>query len=134
LIASIEDADREISELMRNIEPGEETRLETKIAALGGEEQAPLRTLLEQQLDIVRGLAVRVDDIQEKRNRRVELLKTLALHVASLRSRAVQTPSAVRMASDEVRALCDDIARQVAALGAAPAVAGDAPTVHRREQ
>lgn len=39
-----------------------------------------------------------------------------ALHVASLRSRLTDTPSEVRLLSDNVRALCDDIGRQAMAL------------------
>lgn len=75
-----------------------------------------------------------MDEAQERRNRRIELLKVLALHVASLRSRLTATPSEVRLLSDNVRALCDDIARQAAALTAAATTASAAdemPTVER---
>jgi predicted Ser/Thr protein kinase len=133
LLTSVDDADREIEELARSIEPGEEERLTEKITALTHEEHAPLRTLLEKQRELIRELSARVEEAQERRNRRVETLKTLALHVTTLRSRATVTPSEARLISDNVRALCDDIARQTAALTAAataPAV-DDTPTMER---
>jgi hypothetical protein len=40
------------------------------------------------------------------------MLKSLALHVASLRSRATEGPSHVNMLTDRVRALCEEIAKQ----------------------
>lgn len=109
LLASIDHIDREIATLSRSLEPGEEERLADKIAGLSAESE-PLRSLLEKQLDLIRDLASRVEEAKEKRNRHVELLKTLALHVASLRTRSPETPADIRMISDRVRALCDDIA------------------------
>lgn len=109
LLASIDHIDREIAGLSRSLEPGEEDRLTDKIAGLSAESE-PLRLLLEKQLDLIRDLAARVEEAKEKRSRHVELLKTLALHVASLRRRSSETPTDIRMISDRVRALCDDIA------------------------
>ena len=128
LIASIEHADREIAELARNLEPGEEERLAEKIAALApapgaSDDSAPMRVLLEKQLELIRGLSGRIEEARERRSRRVEILKTLALHLAALRAR--QTPTEVRSLSDRVRALCDDIGRQAAAPTEARAAAGD---------
>ena len=76
-----------------------------------------MRALLEKQLELIRGLAGRIDEARERRSRRVEILKTLALHLASLHARSAATPSEVLSLSDRVRALCDDIGRQTAALG-----------------
>ena len=126
LVEAIGDADREIAELTRSIEPGEKERLTNKIAALTHEEQAPLRSLLEKQLELIRDLSARVDEAQQRRDRRVETLKTLALHVTTLRSRVTVAPSEVRLVSENVRALCEEIARQVTALST------DAPTIERR--
>ena len=109
LLASVDIIDREIATLSRSLEAGEEERLADKIAGLSAESE-PLRSLLERQLDLIRDLAARVEDAKAKRNRHIELLKTLALHVASLRTRSSETPSEIRMISDRVRALCDDIA------------------------
>jgi len=110
LLASIGDLDREIAQLVSALEPGEEERLADKIAALAPGEE--LRVLLEKQRELIRGLAARVAEATEKRNRRVETLKALALHVASLRARSAERSTEVSMLTDRVRALCADIARQ----------------------
>lgn len=121
LLAAIEQADREITELARNLEPGEKERLNDKIAALtaaSGErdESKPLRELLQKQLELIRGLSERIEEAREDRSRRVEMLKTLALHLASLRARSVEAPTEVRSLSERVRSLCDDIGRHELAL------------------
>ena len=127
VIASIEHADREIAELARNLEPGEEQRLADKIEALAPvpgreDESAPMRQLLEKQLDLIRGLSGRLDEAREARSRRVEMLKTLNLHLASLRARSAETPTEVRSLSERVRALCDEIGSQPVALTAGATV------------
>jgi len=116
VVASIDEADREIAELARNLEPGEEERLADKIEALavapgGDDDYAPMRSLLEKQLELIRGLSARIEEARNRRNRRVEMLKNLALHLASLRARSAETPAEVLSLSDRVRALCDDIGR-----------------------
>jgi hypothetical protein len=113
LLASIDDADREIRDLARNIDPAEDERLREKIAALGDDEAyAPLRALLEKQAELIRGLSDRIEVAKERRNQHIEMLKTLTLHVASLRARTVETPSEIRLLSDRVRTLCDEISQQ----------------------
>jgi hypothetical protein len=129
MIAAIEHADREISELARNLEPGEEQRLADKIEALApvsgrGDENAPMRQLLEKQLELIRGLSGRVEEARAARSRRVEMLKTLNLHLASLRARSAETPSEVRSLSERVRALCDEIGSQGVAFSEGATVAG----------
>jgi chromosome segregation ATPase len=135
LVASMDQADREIADLARNIEPGEEERLADKIAVLGvGDESAPLRTLLEKQLELIRALSARIEEAKDRRNRRVEMLRALALHVGSLRARLTETPSELRQISDNVRTLCDDIGRQAMALDTIVATGGGGeamPTVKR---
>ncbi|HVT44567.1 MAG TPA: hypothetical protein VMT00_09265, partial [Thermoanaerobaculia bacterium] len=120
LVASIDALDREIAGLARNLEPGEEERLAGKIEALSAsstsaETSAPMRGLLEKQLELIRDLAERMEAAKEKKGRRVEMLRTLALHVSSLRARQTPTPSELREISDDVKALCADIERQAAA-------------------
>jgi len=131
LVASIDQADREVADLARTIEPGEEERLADKIETLAGDDSAPMRTLLVQQLELIRALSARIEEAKERRHRRVEMLRALALHVASLRARLVETPSELRQISDNVRALCDDIGRQTVALdpGAATADGNEATVV-----
>jgi hypothetical protein len=111
LIASIEQSDREIADLMRNIDPGEDGRLAGKIEALAGDDYAPLRMLLEKQLELIRELSVRLEEAKERRNRRLEMIKMLSLHLASLRARVTETPSEIRQLSEKVRALCGEIGR-----------------------
>jgi hypothetical protein len=132
LLASIDQEDREIAALARNLEPGEEERLAEKIEALRGDaaagsDYAPMRLLLEKQIQIIRGLQGRIEQTKERRARRIEMLKTLALHVASLRARSAQTPAEVGALSERVRVLCSDIARE--AEGIAPAGEGTAATL-----
>ncbi len=120
VIVSIEQADREIAELARSVEPGEEQRLVGKVEALApvpgrDDENAPMRQLLEKQLELIRGLSGRIEEAREARNRRVEMLKTLNLHLASLRARSAETPTEVRSLSERVRTLYDDIGRQAVA-------------------
>ena len=62
------------------------------------------------------------------------MLRTLALHVSSLRARLTKTPSEVQL-SDKVRALGEDIGRQTMAPDpiVAAASGGEAmPTLERR--
>ena len=128
LIASIDQSDKQIADLARNLEPGEEQRLVEKIEALAGvEESAPMRALIEKQLELIRGLTLRIEEAKESRNRHIEMLKTLALHLTSLQARVAGAPSEVRSLSDNVRALCDHIGQQGMTAGA-----GDVPTVDQR--
>jgi len=120
LVASIDHVDQEIADLARNVEPGEEERVVDKIEALAapapaGDESAPMRTLLEKQLELIRALSARIEEAKERRNRRVEMLRTLALHLSSLRAHLTETPSELRQVSDNVLTLCDDIGRQAMA-------------------
>ena len=124
LLVSIEHADREIAELARSLDPGEEERLAAKIAALGGASasaSAEVRPLLEKQLALVRELSSRIEEGRAERSRRVEMLKTLALHLASLRARAAEAPAEVPSLSERVRQLCDEIGGQALALAEARA-------------
>ena len=130
LIASIEQSDREIAGLARNLDTGEEERLTAKIASLDGDDEyAPIRGLLDKQLELVRQISARVDDARAKRDRRVEMLNTLALHVASLRARVKEPGGEIRSLTEEVLALCDEIGQQ--AETAADRERAELPTVDR---
>jgi hypothetical protein len=110
LLAAIDHAEREMADLARNLEPGEEDRLAVKIAALGADPATrPLRQLLEKQLALVRDLSRRLEAAADQRTRRTEMLKALALHVASLRARTAVPPDDVLSLSERVRTLCDEI-------------------------
>jgi chromosome segregation ATPase len=131
LLVSVEHADRELAELARSLEAGEEERLAARITALG-DASAEIRALLEKQLELMRALSARIAEGREERNRRVEMLKTLALHLTSLRARAAEAPSEVPSLSERVRALCDEIGGQTLALAEARVASGraasDTPT------
>lgn len=132
LVDSIEQAERQIADLARSLEPGEEERLADKIQALATvEEYTPMRLLLEKQLQLVREMSIRIEQSRESRNRRVEMLKTLSLHVASLRARFAETPSEVRLLSDKVRALCDEIGRHAQSLHEGGPAEAHFPTIDR---
>lgn len=125
LLTSIEQSETQIAELAQNLEPGEEQRLAEKVEALATvDAAAPMRALIEKQLELIRGLNARIEVAKESRNRHAEMLKTLALHLAALRARVAEAPSELRSLSDNVRALCDRIGQQ----GSIVPV-GDTPTV-----
>ena len=141
LLVSVDHVDREIAELTRSLDAGEEQRLVEKIAALGnagGDAGAPMRQLLEKQLDLVRELSARLQEAREERSRKVELLRTLALHLTSLRARAAEAPGDVPSLSEHVRALCDEIRGQALALaearGAGAAAEGTSTFVRAPER
>ena len=127
LVEAIDHADRELAELVRTLDAGEEERLLAKIAALPPGDAASVRGLLEKQLQLVRALQGRIDEARDERARKVEMLRTLALHLATLRARAAEAPAEVPPLSERVRALCDEIGRQAMALGADPARAMTPP-------
>lgn len=110
LLASIADLDNEIAQLGRSTEPGEEDRLNDKIALLAADDE--LRQLLEKQLELVRGLTARIAAAKEKRTRRIDTLRALAAHVASLRARRIEEATDMRALTDRVRTLCQEIAQQ----------------------
>jgi hypothetical protein len=115
LLVAIDQGDREIAELSRSLDAGEEERLVAKIAALGdagGNAPGSMRQLLEKQLALVRELSARLQEARDERSRKVELLRTLTLHLKSLRARCTEAPSEVPSLSERVRALCDEIGSQ----------------------
>jgi serine/threonine-protein kinase len=124
LVEAVELADRELGELVRTLDAGEEERLLAKIGALPAGDSASVRGLLERQLQLVRALQARIDEARDERARKVEMLRTLALQLATLRARAAEAPAEVPPLSERVRALCDEIGRQSMALAE-----GSRPTV-----
>jgi DNA repair ATPase RecN len=138
IVTSIDMLDREIADLTRNLEPGEEERLTEKIEALSKHSEdadaaAPMCALLQQQLDLIRDISARIEMAGEKRSRRIEMLRTLALHVASLSSRQAPSTSELNEISDTVRALCEEIARRASrsSLPILPSEENSAATVER---
>lgn len=110
LLASITDLESEIAQLARSVEPGEVERLSDKIALLPPDDE--LRLLLEKQLGLMGDLTSRIEAAKDKRTRRIDTLRALAVHVASLLGRRVEESPDVRALTDRVRTLCDEIAQQ----------------------
>ncbi|MBS0574825.1 MAG: protein kinase [Proteobacteria bacterium] len=126
IIASIDEIDRQIARLAQNMDPDEADRLATKIESLtnadgSDDEQASMRVLLEKQLELVRQLSTRIEDATARRSRRVEMLKMLRLHLASLLVPSKEGPADVRSTSDRVQALCEEIEGRAEAKFAAKA-------------
>src|SRR6185503_18274765 len=85
LLASIHQVDGEIERLARDADPQDQDRLRARLSALGEEtpsepeERSRMRALLGQQLTLLGQLQARLDHASERRQRRVELLKSLWL-------------------------------------------------------
>ena len=76
----------------------------------------PLRALGNESAVAARQLVACIDAARdhEDREKYAQILKTLAIHVGSLRARSANTPAEIRSISDRVRALCEDIATREA--------------------
>ena len=98
IAAALAKADEELRELARDSDPVERRRIEESLAALGpaGEESAAkreMRALLERQLELIRELDSRRAQVADRRAHLEQQLRTLALHLASLRA-ASDAPTA----------------------------------------
>ncbi|MBW3565566.1 MAG: protein kinase [Acidobacteria bacterium] len=134
LVTAIDHIDREIADLARNLEPGEEERISGKIEALAAsstssEASVPMLSLLEKQRELIQSISAQIEEAREKRTRRIEMLRMLALHVTSLHSRQSPTPSELREISDTVRALCENIGERIVTL--ASTIQRDEETMER---
>jgi hypothetical protein len=114
LLASLQEADAEIARLARDTDPQEQERLRARLAALGEEtasepaERRRMRELFQQQSSLLGELQARLEHASERRQRRVELMKSLWLEIANLRAAATQ--AADGQTSSRVQALCARIA------------------------
>ena len=102
-------AHAEIAKLQQNIHaPGDRPDDEP-------EDERELRELTQTQLALKRRLANRLHGAQERHGRLVGLLKTLWLHVSDLRAQSAQQSMESDTVSGKIRALCEDIDRQITA-------------------
>ena len=121
LMDSIQAVEREIQRLARDADPSEIAKLQQKLQALGDrpddepEDERELRELTQTQLALTRRLANRLHGAQERHGRLVGLLKTLWLHVSDLRAQSAQQSMESDTVSGKIRALCEDIDRQITA-------------------
>ena len=139
LIGSLEELDREIAQLARDASPAERERLDERLAALGApaqdepDERSRMRSLFQQQMQLMGALDARLSAAVERRGRRLEMLKALWLEVANLRAEAAGRAPGRGQTSERVRALCE----RIAAAHAAPTPEAtrdggdDAPTLAR---
>ncbi|MGE0452532.1 MAG: protein kinase [Vicinamibacteria bacterium] len=133
LLASIQEADAEVERISRDFDPLERDRVRNRLDALGiqlggePEERRRMRTLFEQQLALLAELEQRLAQASDRRQRRVELLKSLWLEVANLKAAA--TVAVESQTSARVQALC----ARISAIHGAPTVAldDDSPTLAR---
>jgi serine/threonine-protein kinase len=114
LLASIQEADEEVERLSSDLDPQEHERVRARLAGLGvevatePEERRRLRALFAQQLSLLAELEARLRRASDRRQRRVELLKSLWLEIANLKAAA--TEAAGGETSARVQALCARIA------------------------
>jgi hypothetical protein len=132
LLASIQEADAEVERVSRDFDPLEPERVRTRLAGLGAEspdepeERRRMRVLLEQQSGLLQSLEARVVAAVDRRQRRVDLMKSLWLEVANLKAAA--TVAVDDHTSARVQAIC---ARIAAAQNPATEAIRDGPTLAR---
>ncbi|MCL4818863.1 MAG: protein kinase [Vicinamibacteria bacterium] len=133
LLASIMEADAEVESLSRDFDPLEQERVRARLAALGAQgateagERRQMRELLEQQSALLGSLGARLAQAFDRRQRRVELLKSLWLEVANLKAAA--TVAVAGQTSARVQALCARI--EAARTTPTTAPDDDSPTLVR---
>jgi hypothetical protein len=110
LATSIQALDSDIGALSKTFDQDEVVRLEAKLSALAGGPSAPgeerhrLREMFQTQLDFMRGLENRLQQVQARRARRGELLSRLWRMSLELDSRVV-----AEAAGDQLRGLLKEI-------------------------
>ena len=139
LAGAIGVMDGEIASLEGSADPAEAERLAAKITALGpasaseGEGKGQMRDLFQKQLDLLRGFESRLEGLKARRARQLELLRALWRQAVDLKT-AMDDPGKNRGATDRIRTLCAEIARQVDRSSATrqfdPAIT-DSPTIER---
>ncbi len=121
IAVALEAAERRIESLARDADPAEQARLEKRLAELGGSQpgesdaQRRMRALVEEQLGLGRSLTDQLAAATARRDRLLDLLKTLWLHVANLRARATEASFDSGEISSKIRVISEDIQRYVEA-------------------
>ena len=115
LSTAISQVDDELAQLARDADPRERQRIKASLDALGpaesNERQAKLemRQLLERQLVLFRDLESREEEVRAKRDRLVEQLRTLALHLAHLRAQSAMDTATAAEITGQIHSLCAGI-------------------------
>ena len=109
LADSIDALDKQLSHLAGAFAPEDGKRLGERIAALGedagpADENREIRDILLKQLDAVRNLESRIEDIKARRAKRFELLRSLWLHAIELQA-AANDPTKTGDTTDRIHKL-----------------------------
>lgn len=121
MLASLETLDRHIASLARDSDAAEPARLEQKLTALadppGAESEARrrMRRLLEEQLELARGLTRQLKAAEEQRAHLADVLKTLWLQLVSLRAHQDEAAFDTGEISGRIRAVAEDARRYLEA-------------------
>jgi hypothetical protein len=142
LLAAIERCDAEIAALSRDASTGEVDRLTAQLGvlepdetsgALVAPERRELRDLVARQLELVGRMRVRCELVSQRRARLLALMRGLWTQLSLLRNATAPDAGAAGPAiSEHVRALCDEIEREVP--GEAAVRAGDGQLVPAPQQ
>ena len=119
-LAAIEACDAEVAALSRDASAGELDRLTAQVAALEEEvpsaslaERRELLALVRSQLSVVRRMRLRCELVSQRRTRLFTLLRGLWTQLCLVRDTAADDPLVTGTVSDRVRALSDEIGREL---------------------
>ena len=121
LLGTVAALDAELAKLAQDADPKELEAVEAKLRALGseaadeGEARRQKRTLLAGQRDLLRQLDQRLAEVNERRARLLDMLRTMWLQLANLRAEAAHDTLAVTEISGKIKALCAEIDAHVQA-------------------
>jgi hypothetical protein len=113
--------EQELAQLLRDANPAEHQRIKESLDALGsamaGELAAKehMRALLRQQLELFQQIDARKEEVRARRDRLVEQLRTLGLHVARLRAEEANAAGAVTL-TEHIRDVCNSLGNRAAAI------------------
>ena len=109
--AAIESLESEIRRLSAELDPAEGDRVERRLAALTGAEDAELRRLVEGQRELWQRLRQRVRDKEARREHLRDQLAALWMQLVELDARLTRGSPPDPELTGQVRALCQEIGR-----------------------
>jgi hypothetical protein len=121
LLGAVASLDNQIEALARDADPNELDSLEEKLRAFGeasvqeSDGRRRMRDLLNQQVDLARSLAQKLDAAKQRRAHLVDLLKTLWMQIANLSAHHRDAEFDSSDISGKIRAISDDAKRYVEA-------------------
>ncbi len=121
IVTALDELDRQMADLAKDADPAERARIEQRLAELGearqGESEGArrMRELVEQQLELANNLAAQLAATTVRRDRLLDLLKTLWLQIVNMKGRADEAAFDSGEISSKIRAISEDIQRYVEA-------------------